>query len=337
LASFRSPPSAPVPGRFALGVGARPMNAALRGAILSVPPLFTCFLRRMVWTRETHWRTIALFLVVQPVLVLLLLTSRVDVLIPIARATHWIVHPDLVVGGILLLVVVGGIVLWHGGFRATEVGLVRSHLPLALLVTAAFWLITQLVLVLATLTHTGALTSHAQWSDPGTIITLGYLAAMLFGMALYEEVAYRGDRFPQLYLKLRGACGTRVLAAAVLSAVIFGLLHVPTRILIGQVTGAALLPHMAVLTLAGLFGVILYLGTENLLVVTGIHALVNAPTQVVAAPTSPIVVTVVLSGVMWLAWSRLVRSASASPPGYSGRKEGPEAQQREIAAARAGS
>jgi len=278
-----------------------------------------------------------LFLVVQPILVLLLLTSRVDILIPIARATHWIVHPDLVAGVVLLLVVVGGIVLWHGGLRAADVGLVRSHLPLALLVTAGFWLITQVILILSSLTHTGTLALHAQWSDPGTVVTLGFLAAMLLGMALYEEVAYRGYLFPQLYLKLRGTYGTRVGAAAVLSGVIFALLHVPTRILIGQVTGAALLPHMAVLTLAGLFGVVLYLRKENLLVVTGIHALVNAPTQVVEAPVSPFVVTVVLSGLMWLAWPRLVRPASASPLQSSGKQDGGEAERREVAAARAGS
>jgi uncharacterized protein len=266
----------------------------------------------MIESREARWSTIVLFLVVQPLLILLLLTYRFEILIPIAEATRWIVHPDLIAGGVLLLVVLGGIILWHGGLRAADVGLVRSHLPLALLVATGFWLTSQIVLALASLLHTGLLVLHPSWSDPGTIVTLGYLAAMLLGMALYEEVAIRGFLFPQLYWKLGGAVRPRLWAAAVLSSVIFALLHIPTRMLFAQATGAALIPHMAVLTLAGLFGVVMYLRTGNLLVVTGIHALVNAPTQVVAAPLSPFVVTVVLSGVLWLAWPRLMRSSYAS-------------------------
>jgi uncharacterized protein len=266
----------------------------------------------MMPTREAGWSTIILFLVVQPILILLLLACRVEVLIPIAEATRWLVHPDLIAGGVLLLAVVGGIVIWHGGLRARDVGLVRSHLPLALVITAASCLITQIVLVIAALLVPGTLTLHQQWTDPGTVVTLGFLTAMLLGMALYEEVAIRGVLFPQLYLQLGGTGHARLWAAAVLSAAIFALLHIPTRVMIGRAAGAALLPHLAVLTLAGLIGVVLYVRTENLLVVTGVHALVNAPTQQVAAPISPFVVTAVLSGKLWIAWPGLARAAPAS-------------------------
>lgn len=54
----------------------------------------------------------------------------------------------------------------------------------------------------------------------------------------------------------------------------------------------------------------MYLRTENLLVVTGIYALVNAPTQLVSAPISPFIVTAMLSAVLWIVWPRLIPSAA---------------------------
>jgi membrane protease YdiL (CAAX protease family) len=70
---------------------------------------------------------------------------------------------------------------------------------------------------------------------------------------------------------------------------------------------------MAVLTLAGLFGAVLYLRTRNLLVVTGIHALVNAPTPLVATPASPFGITLALSAALWIAWPHLDRRAPTRP------------------------
>lgn len=258
-------------------------------------------------SREVPWSTILLFLVVQTALITVLVAWRMELLVPVARATGWLVQTDLLAGALLMLVVVGGILVGHGRLRPAELGLVRAHLPVALAVTAGFWLATQVVLVLASLLHTGSLVLHPQWHDPGTLMMLTFLAAMLLGTPLYEEVAFRGFLFPQLYQKIRGAQRARVALAGAASAALFALGHVPTRLLISQVTGATLLSHLAVLTLAGLFGVALYLRTGNLLVVTGIHALVNAPTQMVTAPISPFPITLVLSAGLWLAWPRFRR------------------------------
>lgn len=131
---------------------------------------------------------------------------------------------------------------------------------------------------------------------------LSFLVAMLLGTPLYEEVAFRGFLFPQLMLKLKGPHRSRVLMAAAASAVLFSLMHIPTRLAVGNASGVDLVSQLAVLAIAGLFGIVLYVRTENLLVVAGIHALVNAPTQLVTAPVSPFAVTAVLTIILLILW-----------------------------------
>lgn len=265
----------------------------------------------MIQTREAPWSTVALFLIVQTILITLLVVSRMELLMPVARATGWIIQVDLIAGGVLLVLVVGGILLRHGGLRFSDVGLIRSHFPHAAIVTAGFWMATQVVLFLASVFHTGNVELHPHWHEPGTLIMITFLVAMLIGVPLYEEVAFRGFLFPQLYLKIGGAHRTRVWIAAIASAVVFSLVHIPTRLLVGQFAGADLLSQLMVLILAGLFGVVMYLRTENLLIVTGIHALVNAPTQIVTAPINAFIVTATLSAVLWVIWPRLVSSSES--------------------------
>ena len=246
---------------------------------------------------------IALFLVVQTALVVTLIVFRYDLLRPIGETTNWLVAPDLVSGLLLLFIIAGGIFLGLGRLQPHDIGLRASDIPAALLVTAAFWIVTQAVLVGAALLQASPVALHPDWHTHGANGMIGFLIAMLFGMALYEEVAFRGFLFPQLHLKL----GRRHLwLAALVSQILFALVHLPTRALIAQVSANAMILHVIVLTLAGLIGVLLYVRTRNLLVVAGVHALVNAPTPLVASPVHPLFVTALLSAVL-IARPELVR------------------------------
>jgi TctA family transporter len=72
-----------------------------------------------------------------------------------------------------------------------------------------------------------------------SLATLGFLVAMLVGIPLYEEVAFRGFLFPQLYLKLGGAYRARLWVAAIISALLFALMHLPNRMLVREMAGTA--------------------------------------------------------------------------------------------------
>lgn len=270
---------------------------------------------RIFEVRETGWWLIGLFLAVQTALIVVLVVHGPAVFVPVARWSGWALHPDLLFAAALFLVGLVGVVFLLGRLRPVDVGIrLRQVLP-ALMVTAVLWALTQLVLVAAAVAGGDGLALHAGWRTPGVVPTLGFTVAMLVGMAVYEEVAFRGYLFPQLYLKFRGTAGVRIALAAVVSSLLFALVHIPTRLLNAQVPVEALLPQMAVLTAAGLFGAALYLRTRNLFVVVGVHALVNAPTPLVASPLSPFGVTVALSVALWIVWPWLARRGSARSAG----------------------
>jgi uncharacterized protein len=255
--------------------------------------------------REASWRVIVLFLFVQTVLVFTLMVFRYDLLRPIGVTTNGLVAPELVAGLLLLLFVVGGIFIGIGRLRPRDIGLRSSDIPAALATTAAFWLVTQGILAVAELARDSALRLHPDWEVHGVITMPGSLIAMLLGMGLYQETAFRGFLFQQLRLKM-GHAG--VWLAAIVSQFLFALAHLPTRALTGAVTGTMMLTHMLVFTLAGLLAVTLYLRTRNLLVVVGIHALAIAPTPLVASHLSPLVVIAILTAAL-IARPQLVRRA----------------------------
>jgi membrane protease YdiL (CAAX protease family) len=265
-------------------------------------------------SRESSWGLISLFLVVQAFLIAGLVNYSRQIFVPIARQTHWILHPDLLFAAVLFLIVIVGIVFFLGRLKPGDVGLRAEHIPVGILVTACIWLITQLALVVLAYWDAGTVEMHPDWDNPGVKASLGFFVAMLIGMALYEEVAFRGFLFPQLYLKFSGSYGKRVLMAAVASSFLFALVHIPTRILNAGLSADALFIQIIILTVAGLIGVILYVRTQNLFVVIGIHALVNAPLPMVQPTVSPFVFTAVLSGILWVLWPAL----KINPPAKNG-------------------
>lgn len=253
--------------------------------------------------RETSWRIIVVFLIVQMVLVTVLIKYYHPFFVSISKWTHWIIHPDLLFATILVLLIIVGIIFIIGRLRPADVGLTTYQIPAALHVTAIFWIVTQIFLIIVSVFYTGTVELHPNWTNPGVIASLGFFVAMLIGMALYEEVAFRGFLFRQIYIKFQGS--HRTMLSALISSVLFAVTHIPTRLINAQMELDALMFQMVVLTFAGLFGVLLYIRTKNLFMVIGIHALVNAPTQLFQSNISPFVLTVTLSVALWWIWPKL--------------------------------
>jgi len=173
-----------------------------------------------------------------------------------------------------LALLVAGLLFGVGRLRPADVGLRVRDLPSGLLFTLAYFVAVQAA-VLVYAAATGARVVN-DWAAVGAGTAAYLLAAQLLGNALYEEVVFRGFLLPQLFLELRGA-GTALalVLAPVVSQALFAVAHVPNRLWVtglapGELPGA-LLP----LFLMGLFFALLYLLTDNLFAVVGVHALNN--------------------------------------------------------------
>jgi membrane protease YdiL (CAAX protease family) len=201
---------------------------------------------------------------------------------PLASATGGVFTGSLIVNVIFLVIMVGGVMLIRGGLRFYDVGLIMRRLGGGIAFTLVFWGAAQLVHMLAGLLYRGHVALSPAWNDPGFMI--GLVLAQIFGNALFEEIAYRGFLFPQLYLWLGDRESNpwkRLGLALLISQGAFALSHIPNRIYLGMSADAIAFDLLLLLTW-GVFYTIIYLRTDNLFVVVGAHAMGNVPTTLFA-------------------------------------------------------
>jgi membrane protease YdiL (CAAX protease family) len=240
--------------------------------------------------RSARRRTISLFIIVHLLLTLVvnLVVFAGDTFRPLNSATGGLVTGSLVVNLGFIAVLVGAIILRVGGLRPYDIGLIGRNIAPGAALTLAFWLVAQSVHLIAGLLYHGTIALHPHWALPGAAFVLGLLLSQVFGNALFEEIAYRGFLFPQLYLRflsLRAHPWGRFLLALVVSQMLFALSHIPNRIYLGMMADEIAL-DLVMLFGWGLLYTLLYLRTDNLFLVVGVHALGNAPTTLFA--TAPL-------------------------------------------------
>jgi membrane protease YdiL (CAAX protease family) len=226
---------------------------------------------------------------------------------PLVRATNGLVNDTLLVNLLGLPLLVGAVVLWLGHLRPADVGLRRADLPLALAVLLLLWLATQAIALAVACATTDAVTPHPLWARRGVSGVLGLLLAQVFGNAVLEEVGYRGFLLRQLHLRLDRVAGrrTRVVLAVTISQALFAVMHLPNRLREGD-AGAGLVWSVLIAFGLGVLLALLYLRTNNLLLVVGVHALINTPTLLVASPVSHEIVEG-LAVLLLVPWSRITR------------------------------
>jgi membrane protease YdiL (CAAX protease family) len=232
--------------------------------------------RDPIRTREVGWPIIALFIGVASGLELLLLKlQRSGTLGSLLAGPDW--KGNLFFYSALLLLAVGGVLFGIGRLRPADVGVERSKLAEGALVFGAIWLLDQAIGAIYGIVTTGPIVERS-WATNGVEGTLLWAAVMFLGAALYEEIAFRGFLFPQLYLKFRGSDRVRLWAAVFVSQFLFAIGHVPAHLMIRHLSGRGLWTTVVVQGLIGVVLVLLYLRTRNLWITVGIHGLVNAPT-----------------------------------------------------------
>jgi membrane protease YdiL (CAAX protease family) len=251
----------------------RPMNAISLQQPSSTPD--------PIRTRVVGWRTIAFFVGVSVgLLTLLLAIRRAGPLGNILAGPAWRVN--LFIFSALLLVAIAGVLFGIGRLRPADLGLRRDKLVEGLVVTLGVWLLMQVIAAVSAAATTGAIVIAPSWIRNGIGPTLMWTAVMFLGPALYEEIAFRGFLFPQLYLKLRGSHRARLWTALLVSQALFAIGHIPAHIALRNLSGSALWTQVVLQGVVGVLLVLLYLRTRNLWIAVGIHGLANAPTSLIA-------------------------------------------------------
>ena len=203
-----------------------------------------------------------------------------EVLRPLCRATAYLVGPTLL-NYVPFFLILGVLFRVAGKLRWRELGFDASRLRAALLWCGIAWGLAQVMLfVLAG----GDLEFDPRWKTQPTV-RLGALLGQLFGNALCEEVFWRAFLIPQLVFLLlrRERCSLRAatVAAVLLSSALFALSHIPHDLAqehgLGQILGG-----QAFRFLLGIVFAVLFLLSNNLFTVVGLHSLINTPVPLFA-------------------------------------------------------
>lgn len=258
--------------------------------------------------RKAGGSTIGVFLVLSTLILVAYLAVWQAGVVPVApHSWKGSVYRILSLNLLLILGPIVGVLLGYGGLSLQDIGIVWRKLPFAMLLWAGIWLLIQGIELLAGLLHRGSAGIDPAWSGGGlAIITL--LVGHLFGTALYEEIAFRGFLLRQCFLiSHRWTKNRQVLSAAVailVSQVAFTFFHLPWK-LMTQGWSADTMGELCGVLLTGIVYSLLYLRTDNLFLVMGVHALGNAPTSLITPTIGTPNLLLLFMVLIWLLWPRI--------------------------------
>jgi len=207
----------------------------------------------------------------------------------IERATSHLVQPTLV-----LTATTAALVALIAQPTLYDVGLDRG-LVRGIIVLLTGYVAIQVGLALAA----GELVRGRALTMPSGVV-VGSVVAQLFGTALVEESVFRGLLFRQLTLRMH------VVPAAVLSAFLFAVWHVPQRQSLG-LAGLDLVGSIAIVWLGGLFAAWFYVRTGNLYIVIALHALFNEGAPLIESPVTHQVILAFYTAAL-IVWTERARS-----------------------------
>jgi uncharacterized protein len=214
----------------------------------------------------------------------------------IERSTGYLVTPTLLATAVLVAAVLIGVIR-GGRLSWSDIGWRSERLVPGLAAAVTVWLASQFVEIVACYASGDDPHIAASWTGAGWAVVVGGLLAQALGTAPAEETFYRGFLLPQIWLKLTARPSARLALAITLSQVVFALSHLPNLILglSASLDSAGIAVQVVTDFLIGLLLAVLYLRTGNLFLVMGIHALIDAPTPLIAPVISPSLVIVGLA------------------------------------------
>ncbi|NOY61181.1 MAG: CPBP family intramembrane metalloprotease [Calditrichaeota bacterium] len=190
---------------------------------------------------------------------------------PLVTATNSLIQPTLL-AGIISIFCIFLIVFLIGKHDLKSVWLSKEKMKIAVLPLISIWLISNLVSLLFTYLNTGQISFISNFN-----FSLGKFIGQIFGNAPFEEIVFRGIFFLQFYLLLKVKVTNKkaIILSVIFSALFFAVVHIPNRLWINKVDNLIL--ETSVLFMAGIGFTIIFIYTQNLAFMIGIHALSNAP------------------------------------------------------------
>lgn len=232
--------------------------------------------------RETSWRIIVLFIVLEVLLstFINLVIFPSGILSIFRKLTFGLINETLVANLLLLAVLVYLTIIRLGRLSWTDLGIKRNRLAAGMAATFTLWLAKEVVNVVASLLISGSISWSGTWQVYGATVMIGALLGQVFGNSLFEEITFRGFLMPQIGKKLP-AGKWRTAVAVLVSQAFFGLIHIPNRLYSG-VKPDQLLFSIFLPAVLGIFFSLIYIVTDNLFFAIGVHALNNIPMNVTA-------------------------------------------------------
>ncbi|MFX1273319.1 MAG: hypothetical protein ACFFAX_16675, partial [Promethearchaeota archaeon] len=156
----------------------------------------------MIESKESDYRTMALFLAISLVIILIYI-GVFEIIQSIETVSGGLVHRTLVLNAVLMVVAVVGVLIVYAGLQTKDLGLIGRKIPLAFVACSLTWILVQIIEGLVGFAGTGTMEFDSRWNAESAAL-IGLLIGMLFGTALYEEVGYRGFLLVQFDMKMSG-------------------------------------------------------------------------------------------------------------------------------------
>jgi uncharacterized protein len=186
------------------------------------------------------------------------------------------------------------IVLFFGIFhmKPRDVGLVAPHIMEGIIVYLCVWICYQIVFAILGLVGQGQIIVASYWVQPQKYPTIFMtLLTYVLGIALTEEILFRGFLVPQIWQLLKHGQSPwgRLIKTLAISQTIFALIHIPS-LLFQRADPIEILVRLCTIFIIGVLLALVWIQTQNLFIAVAVHALTDATIplfhQTVLADTS---------------------------------------------------
>jgi membrane protease YdiL (CAAX protease family) len=200
----------------------------------------------------------------------------------IEERTDYLIQDSLVIYYIKISLIIILLILLLGRLKLKDIGLEKRNILPAVVLIISIWLFYQIIGLIYTFAVNGKVVFDDFILNNGWNVVLGQSIAQFFGCGPYEEIIYRVFFIVQIYLLIskkkeenQGKISKKALTISLISTqIFFALIHIPDRIWENQPLEEYWM-DMFSLFMYGVVFALLYLRTNNILIVAGIHALLN--------------------------------------------------------------
>lgn len=191
------------------------------------------------------------------------------------KNTNGLISPTLTLYLIMYFIIVHLMLIKGSKITLVQLGVEKSKLKAGIIVTLGLFLILQFYGVLYSYLTLGKLVVNeamVEW-----VAVIGYYLELIFGVAVFEEIIFRGFLIPQVFIRLKARenNASRMFLTLGISQFLFAIVHVPIRLANGMSLIDAIL-NLGTIFIIGIIIAFVYLLTENIFIAMGVHSIWNA-------------------------------------------------------------